>query len=126
MALFSHKPPHSTGIHDGRLAPVREDLRNSVSSFSSSKHHRIAPLTAGERPLTVQRHVSSGSSWGANPLQQHIGLGKADRVALVEVHWPTSGTTQVFRDIPSNQAIEVTESSGKYRTLDRKPMLVVD
>jgi hypothetical protein len=29
--------------------------------------------------------VSSGSSFGANPLQLTIGLGTADRVALLEI-----------------------------------------
>ena len=66
-------------------------------------------MTAGDKPLTIHRHVSSGSSFGANPLEQTIGLGKADRIAELEVHWPTSGTTQVFRDLAVNQAIEVTE-----------------
>ena len=79
-------------------------------------------MTAAEQPLTVHRHVSSGSSWGANPLEQHIGLAKADRVATLEVHWPTSGTTQVFHDIPANQAIQVTEFEDKYQNLDWKPI----
>jgi FG-GAP-like repeat/ASPIC and UnbV len=83
---------------------------------------RIKAVTAGEQPLTVQRHVSSGSSFGANPLEQHIGLGKANRVAVLEVHWPTSGTTQVFREIAVNQAIEVTEFAQEYRVLQRKPI----
>ena len=83
---------------------------------------RIKVVTAGEKPLTVHRHVSSGSSFGANPLQQTIGLAKADRVALLEIHWPTSGTTQVFRDIAADQAIEVTEFAETYRPLDWKPI----
>ena len=53
---------------------------------------------------------------------RHIGLAKAERVATLEIHWPTSGTTQVFRDIAANQAIEVTEFDDKYRTLDWKPI----
>jgi hypothetical protein len=85
---------------------------------------RIKVVTGGERPLTIHRHVSSGSSWGANPLQQTIGLAKADRVALLEIHWPTSGTTQEFRDIAVNQAIEVTEFATNYRRLDWKPIPV--
>ena len=83
---------------------------------------RIKVVTAGEKPLTVHRHVSSGSSFGANPLQQTIGLAKAERVALLEIHWPTSGTTQVFRDIAADQAIEVTEFADSYRPLDWKPI----
>ncbi len=83
---------------------------------------RIKVVTAGAKPLTVHRHVSSGSSFGANPLEQTIGLAGAKRVALLEIHWPTSGTTQVFRDIAANQAIEVTEFAEPYRRLDWKPV----
>ncbi|HTU93653.1 MAG TPA: ASPIC/UnbV domain-containing protein, partial [Gemmataceae bacterium] len=83
---------------------------------------RIKVVTAGDTPLTVHRHVSSGSSFGANPLQQTIGLGRANRIALLEIHWPTSDTTQVFRDVAVNQAIEVTEFAPDYRKLDWKPI----
>ncbi len=77
-------------------------------------------VTSGDHPLSVYRHVTSGSSWGANPLEQHIGLAKAEKVALVEIHWPTSGTTQVFHDIAADQALEVTEFAQEYRVLHRK------
>ncbi len=83
---------------------------------------RIKVVTAGERPLTIHRHVSSGSSFGANPLEQTIGLARANRVALLEIAWPASGTTQVFRDIPANRRIEVTEFAQDYRTLPIKPI----
>lgn len=80
---------------------------------------RIKVVTAGEKPHLVHRHVSSGSSFGANPLEQHIGLGDADRVADLEVHWPTSGRTQVFHNIPADRAIEIRELEDAYRTLER-------
>jgi FG-GAP-like repeat/ASPIC and UnbV len=83
---------------------------------------RIKVVTVGEKPLTVHRHVSSGSSFGANPLQQTIGLAKADRIAELEIRWPTSGTTQVFRDLAVNQAVEVTEFAQDFRKLDWKPI----
>ncbi len=83
---------------------------------------RIKAVTAGATPFTVHRHVSSGSSFGANPLQQTIGLAKADRVARLEIYWPTSGTTQIFHDIPADQAIEITEFAADYRQLDWTPI----
>jgi hypothetical protein len=83
---------------------------------------RIKVVTAGERPLVVHRHVSSGSSFGANTLRQTIGLARADRVATLEVDWPASGTTQVFRDIPANQVIEITEFEPHYRKLNTRPI----
>jgi hypothetical protein len=83
---------------------------------------RIKAVASGAEPLTVHRHVSSGSSFGANPLQQTLGLAKCERVALLEITWPTSGTTQTFRDVAVNQAIEVTEFAADYRKLDWKPI----
>jgi hypothetical protein len=83
---------------------------------------RIKAVTDGEEPLMVHRHVSSGSSFGANPLQQTLGLGKAKKVALLEVQWPTSGTTQIFRNIDVDQAIEITEFEKDYRKLNWTPV----
>jgi hypothetical protein len=85
---------------------------------------RIKAVTAGNKPLTVYRYVTGGSSFGGNPLQQTIGLGKARSVATLEVRWPTSGTTQVFREVPVNQAIEVTEFAREYRKLNWTPLPV--
>jgi hypothetical protein len=85
---------------------------------------RIKVVTAGPQPLTVYRHVTSGSSFGANPLQQTIGLGKTSRIASLEIYWPTSQTTQVFRDVSVDQALEVTEFSTEYRKLNWTPLSV--
>ena len=60
---------------------------------------------------------------GAQPApNKPLGLGKADKVAVLEIYWPSSGTTQVFRDIDVNQAIEITEFADNYRKLDWKPL----
>ena len=81
---------------------------------------RIKVTTAGDHPLTVYRTVSSGSSFGANPLEQTIGLGKADRIASLEVYWPTSKTSQSFRNVPANQFIEIAEFASEVKKKDIK------
>lgn len=85
---------------------------------------RIKVVTSGEKPQTIYRHISSGSSWGANPLEQHIGLGAATRIATLEIHWPTTKTTQVFHDIDADRSIEITEFATDYRTLNPKPIVL--
>jgi hypothetical protein len=80
---------------------------------------RIKVVTDGDKPLAIYRHVSSGSSFGANPLEQTIGLGKAKRVALIQIDWPASGTTQVFRNVAVNQRIAVTEFDDNLTPLAR-------
>jgi hypothetical protein len=68
---------------------------------------------AGRR-RSIFRHVSSGGSFGASPLEQQIGVGKAARIETLEVWWPTSNTTQVFRDLAVNQRIEVHEFARRF------------
>lgn len=60
------------------------------------------------------REVSSGGSFGASPLMQHIGIGKATRIASIEVTWPTSRTRQEFINVPPNQFIEIKEFAKTY------------
>jgi hypothetical protein len=59
--------------------------------------------------------VSSGSSFGANPLEVHVGLGASDRAAVVEVLWPAGGPAQVFRNVAADRHLELTESGGRLR-----------
>jgi hypothetical protein len=60
------------------------------------------------------REVTSGGSFGASPLTQAIGLGKAARIKSLEVIWPASKTTQVFQDVAMDQFIEVKELENNY------------
>jgi hypothetical protein len=73
----------------------------------------------GER-RTIHRTVNSGGSFGASPLEQHLGLGKVRRVD-VEVWWPTSNTRQRFVNVARNQVIQIREMSDSYTVLKRPP-----
>jgi hypothetical protein len=67
------------------------------------------------RNRSVYRHVNSGGTFGANPLRQEIGLGRAKKIEMLEIYWPTSDTTQSFRDVPLDRTIEITEGEQAYR-----------
>ena len=81
---------------------------------------RIKVVTAGDHPLTVYRYVTSGGSFGANPLEQTIGVGLAARIATLEVYWPTSGTTQTFHDVTVGQYLMITEFADKSEAKQMK------
>ncbi len=68
------------------------------------------------------RVVTSGSSFGGNPLATTIGLGTAREIASLTVTWPTSKTEQVFLDVPIDRAIEITEGVTPFRTLEWTPI----
>ena len=74
----------------------------------------------GKIARSIYRTVGSGGSFGASPLEQHIGLGKAARIASVEVWWPASNTRQNFPNVAKNQFLEIKELAGSFTRLDRR------
>jgi len=58
---------------------------------------------------------SGGSYISQNDLRIHFGLGKAEKVDLLEIRWP-SGGVDTLKDIPPNQMIVVKEGEGIVRT----------
>jgi len=70
---------------------------------------------------TIWRTVGSGGSFGASPLEQHIGLGKSAQIQSLEIFWPVSKTHQTFTAVAKNQFLEIKELANTYAKLDRKP-----
>jgi hypothetical protein len=70
----------------------------------------------------VHRSVGSGGSFGASPLQQHIGLGAGARRVDLEIWWPTSNTRQRFANVEKNRFFEITEFATALKALER-PLL---
>jgi len=75
---------------------------------------------AGRR--SIHRTVTSGGSFGASPLAQHIGLGADARNVEVDIWWPTSNTRQRFTAVGTNQHLEVTEFADTVRPVQRPPL----
>ncbi len=65
-----------------------------------------------EGGFVVHRTVSSGGSFGGNPLDQMIGLGKDGEIKTINIFWPGSGTTQTFSGVDSNTWYLVTENES--------------
>lgn len=72
----------------------------------------------GTRP--IYRTVGSGGSFGASPLEQHIGLGKSAKILEIEIWWPASNTRQAFTDVGKNQFLAIKEFDKNYTKLERK------
>jgi hypothetical protein len=54
---------------------------------------------------------SGGSYISQNDLRVHFGLGKAEKVELLEIRWP-SGQMDTLKDVQANQVIVVKEGAG--------------
>ena len=81
---------------------------------------RIRAILRNDKGIarSVYRWMDSGGSFGANPLRVHLGLGGNETVDELEVFWPKTGQSQSFKNIPSDQFIEITEGSNEWRALD--------
>ena len=63
----------------------------------------------------IYRTVGSGASFGANPLRQEIGLGKARSIDNVQILWPQSSRTQTLRGLALNAVYVVRENEDHAR-----------
>jgi hypothetical protein len=85
---------------------------------------RIRIDLPGPGGAIVGRHrtISTGSSFGGNPLACTVGLGPAEAIRAIEVYWPTSGIRQSFRDVPIDRSVEIIEGRPEFRVLDAPPI----
>jgi len=72
--------------------------------------------TPPNNPRSVFRDVNTGSSFGSNPLSQHIGIGTATTISEATITWPVTGKTQTFHNLPIDTNIKITEDSPTFTT----------
>jgi len=58
---------------------------------------------------------SGGGYFSQSDLRVHFGIGKAEKVDLLEIRWP-SGQVDIIKDIEPNQLVYVKEGAGIIRT----------
>lgn len=81
---------------------------------------KVTVENEGQGTRSIYRTVGSGGSFGASPLEQHIGLGKGAKILNLEIWWPTSNTRQEFPNVPKNHFLEIKEFAKEYTKLERQ------
>jgi hypothetical protein len=82
---------------------------------------KITVENDGGTARSIYRTVGDTSSFGVNPLEQHIGLGHGARVLSLDVWWPATNTRQRFVQVQKNQFITIREFATEYAKLKRPP-----
>jgi hypothetical protein len=79
---------------------------------------RCVTHPAGEtKPHAQIDEVRSGGGYfSQNDLRVHFGIGKAEKVDVLEIRWP-SGLVEKVENIKANQVIYVKEGQGIVRTM---------
>ncbi|HWB07491.1 MAG TPA: CRTAC1 family protein [Verrucomicrobiales bacterium] len=78
----------------------------------------IVQTAEGER--SIYKTVCPGASFGANPLRQEIGLGKATAITRVEIFWPVTGRTQILTGFEMDRFYKIREDDPKAVLWDLK------
>ena len=120
------------GANEGDLSP------NALYENPGFDHRWIALTLVGERAnrpgigaritVTVEgpegtrrihRRAGTGGSFGANPLRQEIGLGRATRIESIEIRWPGSGAVDRLTGLALDRAYRIREGTGTAEPLER-------
>ena len=75
---------------------------------------------AGSRQIRTT--VSTGASFGANSLQQEIGLGDATGIEEIEVRWPASGKVQRLGAVAMDHFYQLREDRDELIPVERKQL----
>ena len=75
----------------------------------------------GHVARAIYRTAGGTSSFGGNPMEQHIGLGHGARIVSLEVWWPVTKTRQQFSNVEKDQFIAIKEFATDYVKLKRTP-----
>jgi len=105
---------------------INISLEGTVSNRAAIGAKVKVTFIENGRQRSVYRDVNSGGSFGANPLQQHIGIGQAKIIDKIEITWPTSGQHQTFENVPVNGNIKIKEGSPQFTTYTLKRLLFDD
>jgi hypothetical protein len=77
----------------------------------------VAQIPGETKPHSQIDEVRSGGGYfSQNDLRVHFGIGKAEKVDLLEIKWP-SGAVETLKDIKPNQVIYVKEGEGIIRSV---------
>jgi enediyne biosynthesis protein E4 len=88
----------------------------SNRSGIGARLHCVTHPQGETKPHQQIDEVRSGGSYiSQNDLRVHFGIGKAEKVDLLEIRWP-SGAVDTLKDVMPNQMIVVKEGAGIVRT----------
>ena len=81
----------------------------------------VAQIPGETKPHSQIDEVRSGGGYfSQSDLRVHFGIGKAEKVDLIEIKWP-SGAVDALKDIKPNQVIYVKEGEGIIRNVTYDP-----
>ncbi len=99
----------------------------SANRSAIGAHVAVDVADASGRTWTLHRTIGTGASFGAGPLELHVGLGEAARIVQVRVEWPDRARTKTsypsvaldaqYRIVQGAQPVQLTRPAVPFRTV---------
>ena len=70
----------------------------------------------------IHRVVGTGGSFGSSSLQLEIGLGRAVRIASMEILWPATGERSLYKLPPLDRILRIREGDPGLEIVDSAPI----
>jgi hypothetical protein len=96
--------------HDNHWVKLQLEGVESNRSALGARIRLIVATATGER--SIHSTVSTGGSFGAGPLQKHLGLGDAESIKAIEIFWPTTGRRQRLPGVPMDHSYTIKEGDS--------------
>jgi enediyne biosynthesis protein E4 len=105
---------------DNAWIKIRTIGTKSNRSGIGARLRCVVEMPGEARPHQQIDEVRSGGSFfSQNDLRVHFGLGRAQKVDLLEIHWP-SGVVDTLKDLAVNELVYVKEGEGIVRKVSFK------
>ena len=105
---------------DNTWIKIRTIGTKSNRSGIGARLRCVVEMPGEARPHQQIDEVRSGGSFfSQNDLRVHFGLGRAQKVDLLEIHWP-SGVVDTLKDLAVNELVYVKEGEGIVRKVSFK------
>jgi hypothetical protein len=98
------------------ITVLLEGVRSNRMAIGARATFRV--VTPGG-PRLIQQVVSSGGSFGDSSFQLETGLGDATALDAIEVTWPATGQTQIFKNVPLDRFVRIREGDSALTSLER-------
>ena len=99
------------GFDNNWLTLRMRGVKANRSAIGSRVHVQI---TEDGRSRSIHKVVGSGGNFGSNSLQVELGIGKAERVDLLEITWAGSGHIDRYENVAANQILSIVEGQDVY------------
>jgi hypothetical protein len=72
----------------------------------------------------IWRWVWPCGSFGSSSFRQHVGLGQAEAIEVVEVYWPKTDATQTLRGFELDASYRIVESAAAPERVERRKIVL--